>query len=259
MNLRVLGCSGSIAAGCRTTSFLVDDTVLIDAGTGVGDLTLDELANVHDVFVSHSHLDHVLGIPLLADSVMRSRLLVRPLRPIVIHGLSQTLNALRDHVFNNVLWPDFTRLPSVDEPILKFAPFEIGEQILIANGRRLEVLPALHTVPACGFGIETRQGWWVYTGDTAPNPALWEALGERKIAQLVIETAFSDEELTVAIASKHMAPAMLGNELLNLPADVPVAITHIKPGEQAAVTGQIAALGLRQKAHALCSGERFQF
>ncbi len=114
-------------------------------------------------------------------------------------------------------------------------------------------------MPAVGFGVESASGWWVYTGDTAPNPALWEALGTRRIAQLVIETAFSDEELAVAIASKHMAPAMLARELAGLPASVPVAITHIKPGEQAAVTGQIAALGLAQQVHALSSGDRFSF
>ncbi|MEY4748572.1 MAG: hypothetical protein RIQ60_786 [Pseudomonadota bacterium] len=258
MNLRILGCSGSIAAGCRTTAFLVDGQVLIDAGTGVGELTLEELSSINHIFISHSHLDHVLGIPLLADSVMRSRLSKRPLQPIVVHALQATIDAMCDHMFNDVLWPDFTSLPSADEPIIKFKAFEIGDIVEVA-GQRIEVLPALHTVPACGFAVQTNQGWWVYTGDTAPNPALWEALGSRRIVQLVIETAFSDEELGIALASKHMAPAMLAIELAKLPADVNIAITHIKPGEQTAVTGQIAALGLAQPVRALRSGDRFAF
>src|SRR5213592_714849 len=108
MIIRVLGCSGAIAAGCRTTSFLLDGSVLIDAGTGVGDLSLDELARIDHVLVSHSHLDHVLAIGLLADSVMRARVAKgRP--PIVVHALPQTLDALRRHIFNGVIWPDFTR------------------------------------------------------------------------------------------------------------------------------------------------------
>ena len=97
MNLRVLGCSGSIAAGSRTTSFLLDGQVLIDAGTGIGDLTLEELAAIDHIVISHAHLDHVLGIPLLADSVMRLRLAQEPFRPIRVHALAATLDALRKH------------------------------------------------------------------------------------------------------------------------------------------------------------------
>src|SRR5207342_2805390 len=73
MKLQVLGCSGSIARDCRTTSFLLDDDVLIDAGTGVGDLPLEALARIDHILLTHSHLDHVLGVPLLADSVLRRR------------------------------------------------------------------------------------------------------------------------------------------------------------------------------------------
>ena len=141
MHIRVLGCSGSIAAGCRTTAFLLDHDVLIDAGTGVGDLTLDELAHVDHILLSHSHLDHVLGVPLLADSVMRRR---TGRAPIQVHGLPATLDALRQHIFNGTIWPDFTRLPSAEHPVLSLHPFNTGD-VLSFGERRIEVLPALHT------------------------------------------------------------------------------------------------------------------
>src|SRR6187431_945169 len=108
--IRVLGCSGSIAAGSRTTSFLLDDDVLIDAGTGVGDLSLDELAQIDHIFITHSHLDHVLAIGLLADSVTRRRVAAAA-PPVVVHALAETIDALRRYIFNGVIWPDFSRLP----------------------------------------------------------------------------------------------------------------------------------------------------
>ena len=258
MKLRVLGCSGSIAAGNRTTSFLLDHDVLVDAGTGVGDLELEELALIDHILLSHSHLDHILGIPLLADSVMRLRLERLPFKPIRVYGLMQTLDALRRHLFNDVLWPDFTRLPDPDRPILELVPIECGQSLMIA-GKQIEVLPALHTVPAIGYAVDTPSGWWVYTGDTGPNPALWRALGKRQIAQLVIETAFSDDELALAQASKHLSPTLLAGELGRLSSGVSIAITHIKPGELSAVLGQIAALGIPHPVRALRTGDRFSF
>jgi ribonuclease BN (tRNA processing enzyme) len=205
MILRVLGCSGSIALDNRTTSFLLDEHVLVDAGTGVGDLTLDELAAIDHIVLSHSHLDHVLGIPLIADSVMQRRLSQTPFHPIQVHGLPETLDALRQHVFNNVIWPDFTRLPRRDQPILTLVPFQTGDRLQL-SGLDIEVLPAWHTVPACGFAVDTPSGLWVFTGDTGPNPALWERLRGRPIAQLVIETAFNDDERALAEISRHLSP-----------------------------------------------------
>jgi glyoxylase-like metal-dependent hydrolase (beta-lactamase superfamily II) len=237
MIVRILGCSGSIAAGNRTTSFLLDGDVLIDAGTGVGDLTLDEMVGVDHILLSHSHLDHVLGVPLLADSVMRRRLAAETFRPVQVYALPQTIDALKRHLLNDVLWPDFTRLPHAQRPIIELNVFEIGQQLTLGD-KRIEILPAVHTVPAVGFAVDTPRGEWVFTGDTGPNPALWK----RQLAE----------------ASRHLSPSLLAAELAQLDGTVNVFITHIKPGEAPAVMGQIAALGLRHEVRELRTGERFE-
>lgn len=253
MTIRVLGCSGAIAAGCRTTSFLLDETVLIDAGTGVGDLPLQALARIDHICISHSHLDHVLSIALLADAVMRQRLAAGR-GPITVHALPATITALKTHVFNGVIWPDFTRLPSAQAPALRFEPFAVGD-VLTLSGRRIEVLPAAHTVPAVGFGVERRGGMWIFTGDTGPNPALWALLAQRKVAELVIETAFADDEADLARISGHLCPSRLVGELQCLGGAIDVWITHIKPGEEAAVMAEIGRLVLPHRIGALSAGQ----
>lgn len=254
MILNVLGCSGSIAAGCKTTAFLLDGDVLIDAGTGVGDLELEALARIDHILVSHSHLDHVLSIGLLADGVMRMRS-ASGRGPIEVHALPETIAALRAHIFNGVIWPDFTRLPSAEDPALVLVPFAIGDRLEL-NGKRIEVLSASHTVPACGFAVDGGEaGWWIYTGDTGPNPALWERLREMRVAHLIIETAFSDEERQLARISRHLCPTALGHELAQLAGSVDVHITHIKPGEMEAVMEQIGRLGTAHRVHALATGQ----
>jgi ribonuclease BN (tRNA processing enzyme) len=257
MNIRVLGCSGSIAAGSRTTAFLLGDDVLIDAGSGVGDLTLEEMARIDHILISHSHLDHVLAIGLLADSVLRVRRAAnRP--PIVVHALGATIEALRAHIFNNVIWPDFTRLPSAEQPVLAFERFDAGD-VLRLGGHAIEVLPAAHTVPAVGFAVLPEEGGaWVYTGDTGPNPALWERLNTMDVATLVIETAFSDEESAVAELSRHLCPSTLARELRHLEQDgVEVYITHIKPGEVRAVMEEIGTSERGLRIRNLVTGQRF--
>ena len=255
MQIRVLGCSGSIASGDRTTAFLLDHDVLIDAGTGVGDLSLDELARIEHIFVTHSHLDHIVSIGLLADSVTRRR--HGSQRPaVVVHALPETIAALQAHVFNGVIWPDFTRLPSPTHPVLRFSPLQVG-QVVNLGQRSIEVLPASHTVPAVGYAAVSTaaQGAWVYTGDTGPNAALWQRLAQLEVAALVIETAFRDDEQALAQVSKHLCPSRLKSELLQLPRATDIYITHIKPGEVDAVMSEIAALDSPHRISALVSGQ----
>lgn len=254
MHIRVLGCSGSIAAGNRTTSFLVDDHVLVDAGTGVGDLTLQEMARIDHIFVTHSHLDHVLAIGLLADTVTRQRQ-QRGCPPIRVHGLQATLDALRQHVLNGVIWPDFTRLPEPAAPVLALQPVLIGERVA-AGPIEVEVLPASHTVPAVGYAVRRgdASGAWVFTGDTGPNPALWQRLAAMTVSSLVIETAFRNDERALAGVSRHLCPSLLHEELQQLEQPTDVYITHIKPGEIDTVMAEVDAVPTRHRIRALQQG-----
>jgi ribonuclease BN (tRNA processing enzyme) len=256
MQIRVLGCSGSIAAGRRTTSFLVGERVLVDAGTGVGDLTLEQLGRIEHIFVTHSHLDHVLAIGLLADSVTRRRA-ARAAGPVTVHALPETLQALRQHIFNGAIWPDFTRLPSPERPVLQLRAHAVGD-VIEAAGVAVEVLPASHTVPACGYAVHAPTpgaGAWVFTGDTGPNAALWARLRELPVASLVIETAFRDDEHALAAVSQHLCPSALQAELAQFEPGADVWITHIKPGEVEAVMREIGAQAGRHRIRALEHGQ----
>ena len=236
MKVRVLGCSGAIARDCRTTSFLIDDNVLVDAGTGVGDLTLDEMLGVGHVLLTHSHLDHVAALPLMIDAIA-SRLT----RPVCVHALPGTIAALRAHVFNDVIWPDFSRIPSADRPFITFHEIHVGQTLEI-GGKAVEVLPAVHTVPAAGLAVSAGGGpAWVFTGDTERNPAFWRRLNTMEVAALVIETAFSNREKELARRSLHLSPVALADELdcIDKGKSFPIYITHTKPAETELIMAEI--------------------
>ncbi|MBV7457060.1 3',5'-cyclic-nucleotide phosphodiesterase [Acidovorax sp. sif1233] len=237
MKVRVLGCSGAIAKDCRTTSFLIDDSILVDAGTGVGDLTLDEMRKIDHVFLTHSHLDHIAALPLMLDAVSSLRQ-----APVQIHALRPTIEVLRKHIFNDIIWPDFARIPSTDSPFMRFCPLNVGEQCTSA-GVVVEVLPAVHTVPAVGYAIQGLQGWWVFSGDTERNSAFWDRVNQLPVAMLVMETAFSERERALARRSLHLSPRSLLAELrLCEQRGCPVYITHTKPAETEVIMGEIREL-----------------
>jgi cAMP phosphodiesterase len=174
--------------------------------------------------------------------------------PIRVHALAATIAALRLHVFNGVIWPDFSRLPTPEQPILQFHAVEVG-QVLDVGTRRVEVLPAAHTVPAVGYAVLGGRGAWVFTGDTGPNPPLWQRLASLPVAALVIETAFGDDESALASISRHLCPTQLQRELAQLATPTDVYITHIKPGEADAVMTEIGAQGSRHRISALATGQ----
>jgi cAMP phosphodiesterase len=205
---------------------LADNDVLIDAGTGVADLSLMELSLVDHVFVTHSHLDHVATIPFIVDSVggMRSR-------PLTVYALPETIEVLKQHIFNWTIWPDFTRIPTLEKPFMQYQPIQVGETITI-SGRRITALPANHVVPSVGYHVDSGKGSLVFTGDTTTNDPLWAIVNRMaNLRYVIIETAFCNRERELAAVSKHLCPSMLAEELAKLERSAEVYITHLKPGE----------------------------
>jgi cAMP phosphodiesterase len=234
MHIRVLGASGGIGNGARTTSLLVDGDILIDAGTGVADLSLEQMAAIDHVFLTHSHLDHVTCIPFLLDSVGSRRH-----RPLVVHAQQATLDVLHRHLFNDALWPDFTVIPSPGNPWLRFAPLNPGEEASL-DGRRFRSIPVSHSVPAVGYLLGNGQASLAFSGDTSSTVEFWHALNAcADLRHVIIETSFTDDEEALSRLSGHLCPRLLALELAKLTRPASVYITHLMPGEEALIMEEI--------------------
>ena len=255
MRLRVLGCSGGIGGTQnRTSSFLLDHDILIDAGTGVGDLSLAELALVDHIFVTHSHLDHVNSIAFIVDSVGAVRH-----RPITIHALGATIASLKKNLFNWDIWPDFTVIPTAEQPWLRYQEIQLDETVTL-DTRSITALPAVHTVPAVGYQIDSGRSSLVYSGDTGPNDALWDKINAiDNLKYLIIETAFSDKDQALATASQHLCPATLGIELAKLKRPAEIYITHLKPMEVELTMLEIEELSTAIPPRLLENNQLFEF
>lgn len=227
MRVRILGCSGGIGgAQMRTTSMLVDADILIDAGTGVGDLTIAELALIDHVFITHSHLDHIAYLPFILDTVgdMRNK-------PLTMYATQATQEIIRAHIFNWKIWPDFSEIPNAGSPYLRFCTIGVTENVQL-NGRRITALPARHTVPAVGYHLDSGMASLVFTGDTTSNDDLWKEVNKiDNLRYLIIETAFSNSQRQLAVVSQHLCPSLLGEELQKLQGNPEIFITHLKPGQ----------------------------
>lgn len=228
MRIKVLGCSGGVGPGLRTTGLLLDEEILIDAGTGVGDLTLSQQARIRQVFLTHCHLDHVCGLAFLADNLFD-----RIEQPIRVNATRETLQVLREHLFNWHLWPDFSQLPDPQRPLLRWQEIAAEERITLDAQRSITPFRVLHTVPAVGYAIQGERSCLAFTGDTYADDALWVFLNRLpRLDALIIEVSFPDQDAALGYASKHLTPELLGRELRKLQHHPRLYLTHAKPGSE---------------------------
>ncbi len=234
MKLRVLGCSGGVGNELKTTSLLIDDDILIDAGSGVGELTLDEMRKIRRVFLTHSHLDHFSFLPLLVDSIFPS---IR--EPLVVHGQPVTLEALQTHVFNWTIWPDFAKLPTEDAPVMQYQTLLPGDVFDLKEGRTLKMIGVNHIVPGVGYRVSCETGAFAFSGDTTTNDNFWNVLnGHDRLDLLLVEAAFANADIDLSKRSGHYTAELLAEDLKKLKHQPDIFITHNKPGHESVIMGE---------------------
>ncbi|MEX2496410.1 MAG: 3',5'-cyclic-nucleotide phosphodiesterase [Woeseia sp.] len=237
MRIRILGCSGGIGAGSRTSAMLIDNDVLLDAGTGIGDLALADLDAIRHVFLTHSHLDHIAGLPMLIDSIFTDNVDV----PVTVYGRRETLEAIKAHLFNWVIWPDFAKLPNPENPMLCYSECNPGDTITIGH-RDFRAIDVVHSVPSIGYTVQNSGGVFAVSGDTRSNSTLWPVLNDcDDLRALVIEVSFPNELAGLAETAGHYCPSTLCRDLALLRHEPEIWLTGMKPGEEDRIFRQVIA------------------
>lgn len=241
MKVELLGTYGGSTNSNYLTSFLVDEELAIDAGSLVQTLDLERQKNIRDILISHTHLDHTLSLPFLADNMFGEKD-----EPIRIWASEKVIQALKAHIFNEVTWPDFSELPTKENPTIVFCPIEAEKTFTIGH---LQVTPVLvtHVVPTFGFVIEcTRSNVsMVYTSDTTTTDRLWEvANGLRNLKAVIADCSFPNAYDELARISGHMTPKMLGEDLKKLKHTCEILVYHLKPNFEEVLLKELNALGI---------------
>lgn len=242
MEIEVLGCSGGVSGNVRnsgTTCLRIEEHILIDAGSGLNKLTLPEQHKVTDILLSHSHMDHISDLPgFLANMFEHIE------QPIRVHALPETIEVLKDCIFNFQVWPDFTQMPSPENPVLEFIAIQPWQSFELYG---FEITPFFveHTVPTVGFSVKDKRSHFVFSADTTYSEAVADELNRLgHIDTLYIECAFPDSKRDIALASKHMTPILI-HQLLDELAEQPrkIWVGHLKPAYEKEIRRELRSNG----------------
>jgi ribonuclease BN (tRNA processing enzyme) len=223
MKLRVLGSAGAELPDFRPPAFLLDDQLLLDAGTIGSVLSEEEQWQIHTIFITHSHLDHIRSIPALADNIIIKNVL----HSVSVRSIPEVIAAMQNHLFNDVIWPDFTKIPSVDDPVIRFSTITPYQEYCV-KGYSITAIPVHHTVPTVGYQVKSGGRTLVYTGDTGSTEEIWKYCSGADA--LIVEVSFPDSMKSLAELTKHLTSSMLVKELAKIEV-LPkrILITHPKP------------------------------
>jgi ribonuclease BN (tRNA processing enzyme) len=252
MKLRVLGSSGAEFPDYRLPAFLIDNVMLLDAGTIASTLTAREQWKIKHVLLTHTHLDHVKGLPFLADNII----ITGKSHRVCVYSTAAVLKSLKRNVLNWRVWPDFTAIPNPDDGVLKLKSIAAGRKNVIdkytVTAHKVE-----HTVPAVGYVVENNKGSkLLYVGDSGPTERIWRA-ADSSVCCAIVEVSFPNSMEGLAIRTGHLTARLLKNEIKKMKAVPPkILISHIKPQHRSAISREIRALGVKN-IHILKDGEEF--
>jgi len=251
MNIRVLGCHGSQLPKYNTTSFLLGHNVLIDAGTTTTILTLEEQLKIDYIFITHAHLDHIRDLTFIADNICYQR----RKKPLTIISTKGIIEAIHRHLFNNVIWPDFSRLPSAKSPVIKFRIIKPGNKQKI-DSLHITAIDLHHVVETVGYVVEAGGKTVIFMGDTGPTEEAWRiAIKTKGLKAVFIETSLPDGMKEIARKTGHLTPFSLEKELKKLQSMNPdIYLYHLKPNYLEAIRKEIAAIKDR-KVHIIEDGQ----
>jgi ribonuclease BN (tRNA processing enzyme) len=238
MEIEVLGSYGGQSDGCRMTCLVVDGTVALDAGSLSQVLPVERQQQVQSIVLSHSHMDHTTSLPFFVENVFGK------LRDAVdVYASPATIYAVRKHLFNNDVWPDFTRIPNPLLPALRFHELA-DERPVEIDGVRFTPIPVDHLVPTYGFLIEKGDAAFLWSSDTGPTKRLWEIANQtRNLAAMALEVSFENALQPIADLSLHLTPQTVASELRQLKRRMPVLLHHLKPASVRRIQEQVRALG----------------
>jgi 3',5'-cyclic-nucleotide phosphodiesterase len=239
VELKVIGCHGGETPKHRTSAFVVDERIAIDAGSLTSGVDLKGQCALEAVLVSHAHLDHVRDLATLADNRSQNG---APTLPIV--GTKSTIAVLKKHFFNNLLWPDFARIPNARAPAIRYVEISAAEPLTVA-GYNVRAVPVSHSIACCAFIVGREGGSLAYSGDTGPTERLWKALNSTpNLKALLMEVSFPNDEAKLARLSGHHTPQTMAEDMKKFErsSELPTLLYHIKPSFQAKVERECARL-----------------
>jgi len=242
MKIKVLGCAGSAFPGHNLSSLLLNHKILFDAGSLTHVLAEKDQLTIEHVFITHAHLDHIMGIPFLADNIIAGNLKHR----VTLIAIPSVVRTIKKNLFNSAVWPDFTEIPNIEDSILKLVPLKIGKSIKLDE---YTVIPyrVNHPVPAVGYLVEDKQAMRFFlTGDTGPTDGTWKKLKGKRIHCLFIDVSFPSAMRDLAIRTGHLTPTLLMDELAKIdPPPEKIYATHLKTQHYEKIKKEVEALGIR--------------